>query len=207
MRTIVRTMVCTAMLLLIASATLAGGPGHCYDPSTRAGFVCPSDACEGNAAVVAKDGVCKVCGQKLVAVKSLTHVAIVLDDGVDLFDVSGPSEVFANAGGFYVYTMSQHGDAIRSGGLEVEPDFDIAHCPWPDVLVVAGSGTRTSEALRDWIALVGNNADYVLKTGGVSSGVDGALNIVAKIKGTESAQRAARAIEYESWLAQAGTQK
>jgi transcriptional regulator GlxA family with amidase domain len=202
-----RTIVFTAMLLLLASAAFAGGPGHCYDPSARAGFVCPSDACEGNATVVDNGGTCKMCGQKLAAVKSLTHVAVVLYDGVDLFDVAGPSEAFANAGGFYVYTISQHGDAIRSGGLEVEPDFDIRNCPWPDVLVVAGNSARASETLRNWIDTVGKDADYVLKTGGVSSGVDGALNIVAKMKGAESAQRAARAMEYESWLAQTGAQK
>jgi transcriptional regulator GlxA family with amidase domain len=186
---------------------LAGGPGHCYDPSTRAGYVCASDACEGNATVANNAGTCKACGQKLAAVKGLTHVAVVLYDGVDLFDVAGPSEVFANAGGFYVYTISQHGDAIRAGGLEVEPDYDIRSCPWPDVLVVAGNSTRASDTLREWTKLVGKDADFVLKTGGVSSGVDGALNIVAKMKGAESAQRAARAIEYESWLAQTGAQK
>jgi hypothetical protein len=124
---------------------------------------------------------------------------------VDLFDVTGPSEAFANAGGFYVYTISQHGDAVRSGGLEIEPDFDIRSCPWPDVLVVSGNGG--SEVLRNWIQLVGKDADFVLKTGGVSSGIDGALNIVAKTKGEEAARRAARAMEYESWLAQSGGQK
>jgi transcriptional regulator GlxA family with amidase domain len=191
------------MLLLIASAAFAGGPGHCYDPSTRAGYVCPSDACAGNAAVAEKSGACKSCGQSLAAVKSLTHVAVVLYNGVDLFDVTGPSEVFASAGGFFVYTISENGRAIRSGGLEVEPDFGIENCPWPDVLVVAGSG-RAPENLRNWIELVAKDADHTLKTGGVSSGIDGALAIVAKTKGDESARRAARAMEYESWLAQAG---
>lgn len=202
-----KTLACTAILLLTAFTAFAGGPGHCYDPSTRAGYLCPSDACEGNESASAKDGTCKTCGQAMVAVKSLTHVAVVLYDGVDLFDVAGPSEVFANAGGFLVYTISQDGRAIRSGGLEVEPDFDIQICPWPDVLVIAGGSARASEMMRDWVDLVSKDADYVLKTGGVSSGIDGALGIVTKMKGEESARRAARAMEYESWLAQAGGQK
>ncbi len=200
-----RTVLCTAMLMLIASAAFAGGPGHCYDPSTRAGYICPKDACEGNADIVDASGTCKTCGQKLVAVKSLTHVAVVLYDGVDLFDVTAPSEAFANAGGFFVYTISEDGKAIRSGGLEVEPDYAIRNCPWPDVLVVAGNGAP--EMLRNWTDLVGKDADFVLKTGGVSSGIDGALNIVAKMKGDDSARRAARAMEYEGWLAQAGGQR
>jgi transcriptional regulator GlxA family with amidase domain len=190
---------------LVASAAFAGGPGHCYDPSARAGYVCVSDACAGNDEVLKTAGTCEACGQNLAAVKGLTHVAVVLYDGVDLFDVTGPSEAFANAGGFYVYTISQHGDAVRSCGLEIEPDFDIRSCPWPDVLVVSGNGG--SEVLRNWIQLVGKDADFVLKTGGVSSGIDGALNIVAKTKGEEAARRAARAMEYESWLAQSGGQK
>ncbi len=200
-----RTVLCAAILTLLASVALAGGPGHCYDPSTRAGFVCPKDACEGNAPVFADAGTCKQCGQKLVAVKSLTHVAVVLYDGVDLFDVAGPSEAFANAGGFYVYTISEDGKAIRSGGLEVEPDYAIRDCPWPDVLVVAGNGAP--EMLRNWTDLVGKDADFVLKTGGVTSGLDGALNIVAKLKGNDSARRAAKAMEYDGWLAQAGGQR
>lgn len=200
-----KTTVFTSMLLLAASAAFAGGPGHCYDPSARAGYVCASDACVGNAATTKTSGTCKACGQKLAEVKSLTHVAVVLYDGVDLFDVTGPSEAFASAGGFYVYTVTEEGQAIRSGGLEVEPDFSIHECPWPDVLVVAGKSAP--EMTRNWIELVGKDADYVLKTGGVSSGIDGALNIIAKTKGDESARRAARAMEYESWLAQAGGQR
>ncbi|MCI0451837.1 MAG: hypothetical protein L0Z51_05520 [Candidatus Latescibacteria bacterium] len=197
-----RTLVCTAMLLLIASAAIAGGPGNCYDPSARAGYVCPNDVCAGNAVITEKNGNCRSCDHALAAVKSLTHVAVVLYDGVDLFDVTGPTEVFAIAGGFYVYTVSEDGRAIRSGGLEIEPDFRIGNCPWPDVLVVAGKGS--SEHMRGWLDTVGKDADIVLETGGVSSGIDGALDIVAKMKGDESARRAARAMEYESWLAQAG---
>jgi transcriptional regulator GlxA family with amidase domain len=199
-----KTIIGTA-ILLAASAAFAGGPGHCYDPSTRAGYVCASATCAGNHAVAQDGGSCRACGQKLSAVKDLTHVAVVLYDGVDLLDVTGPADVFANAGGFYVYTMSQHGNAVRSGGLDVEPAFDIKHCPWPDILVVSGKGG--TEVLRNWVDLVGKDADHVLKTGGVSSGIDGALAIVAKMKGDESARRAARAIEYEGWLAQSGGQK
>ena len=199
-----KTLICTA-ILVTASTAFAGGAGHCYDPSARAGFVCATATCTSDHAVAQASGTCRTCDQKMTAVKNLTHVAVVLYDGVDLLDVTGPAEVFANAGGFYVYTMSQHGNAVRSGGLEVEPDFDIQHCPWPDVLVVSGKGG--TDVLRNWIELVGKDADQVLKTGGVSSGIDGALAIVAKMKGDESARRAARAIEYEGWLAQSGGQK
>jgi transcriptional regulator GlxA family with amidase domain len=203
-----KTTIVVTSLLLVASAAFAGGPGHCYDPSSRAGYVCAADACAGNDEIAKKDGACKACGQKLAAVKGLTHVAVVLYDGVDLFDLAGPSEAFANAGGFYVYTVTEDGRAVRSGGLDVEPDYSIESCPWPDVLVVAGRVSKNDHVLlANWTELVGKDADFVLKTGGVSSGIDGALNIVAKMKGDESARRAARAMEYDGWLAHAGGQR
>ncbi len=196
-----------AAITVLATAAFAGGPGHCYDPSARAGYVCATNECAANGEIAKKDGACAACGQKLAAVKGLTHVAVVLYDGVDLFDVTGPSEVFANAGGFYVYTISESGRAVRAGGMQIEPDYSIENCPWPDVLVVAGRVSRTNELLVNWTELVGKDADYVLKTGGVSSGIDGALNIVAKMKGDDSARRSARAMEYTGWVAQAGGQK
>jgi transcriptional regulator GlxA family with amidase domain len=202
-----KTLVAVTLSGLFVTAAFAGGPGHCYDPSARAGYVCAAHACDGNGAVASTNGTCRVCGQKLAAVKSLTHVAIVLYDGVDLFDVAGPRAVFTNAGGFYVYTVSQDGRAVRSGGLEVDPDYSIEKCPWPDVLVVQGNKARAPEWMRRWIDLVGKEADYVLKTDGVSSGIDGALDIVTRVAGAESARRSARAIEYEGWLAQASARK
>src|SRR5262245_10387561 len=89
---------------------VAGSPGYCYDPSTRTGFVCPPCHCEGDHRVEQSDGRCRTCDMELVPLKDLTHVAILVYDGVELLDFTGPAEVFTAAGSrFYVYTVSMGG--------------------------------------------------------------------------------------------------
>jgi putative intracellular protease/amidase len=41
--------------------------------------------------------------------------------------------------------------------------------------------------------------DFVITTAGVSAGIDGALHLVARIKGTEVAKHTARYMEYDKW--------
>jgi transcriptional regulator GlxA family with amidase domain len=70
------------------------------------------------------------------------HVQIVLFDGVQSLDVTGPLEVFVGARGYRVTTASVDGRPVRtSSGLRITPDqaLDAA----PDTLVVpGGQGTR-----------------------------------------------------------------
>ncbi|WP_020595862.1 DJ-1/PfpI family protein [Spirosoma panaciterrae] len=44
----------------------------------------------------------------------------------------------------------------------------------------------------------------LITTAGVSAGIDGALHVVARLKGMEAAQRIARIMEYDKWDPQAG---
>src|SRR3954468_8035745 len=70
------------------------------------------------------------------------HVQIVLFDGVQSLDVTGPLEVFTYAGGYRVTTASVGGAAVRtSSGLRITPDGDLSEKS--DTLVVpGGEGTR-----------------------------------------------------------------
>jgi transcriptional regulator GlxA family with amidase domain len=70
------------------------------------------------------------------------HVQIVLFDGVQSLDVTGPLEVFTYAGGYRVTTASVGGAPVRtSSGLRLLPDAALAEAP--DTLVVpGGQGTR-----------------------------------------------------------------
>jgi transcriptional regulator GlxA family with amidase domain len=84
-------------------------------------------------------------------------VVIVIYDGVQSVDVSGPAEVFA-AAGHDVTTVSTDGAAVRAmSGLTLLPDGDLDAVPGPiDTLVVAG-GDGTVGALGDqrliaWLA-------------------------------------------------------
>jgi len=99
-------------------------------------------------------------------------VLIVLFDGVQSLDVTGPLEVFAGANrwhsgrdqdrpAYLIRTASLGGGAVRtSSGLRLSPDEDLADEAEPDVLIVpGGEGTRRAEpALIAWLRVQGPRA-------------------------------------------------
>ncbi|MEV6264774.1 GlxA family transcriptional regulator [Streptomyces sp. NPDC051784] len=86
-------------------------------------------------------------------------VCVVLFDGVQSLDVSGPMEVFAGASRFPgvsydLRTASLDGAQVRcSSGLTLVPDAALTDETAPDLLVVpGGDGTRDPDpALIDWL--------------------------------------------------------
>lgn len=91
-------------------------------------------------------------------------VLIVLFDGVQSLDVTGPLEVFSGAErwcaardtgpAYLIRTASLGGSAVRtSSGLRLSPDGDLAQVGNPDLLLVpGGEGTRRpAPALLDWL--------------------------------------------------------
>jgi transcriptional regulator GlxA family with amidase domain len=113
------------------------------------------------------------------------HVALVVYEGVQSLDLTGPLEVFAAANDAgatppYVTTVvSPHGTPLRtSSGLAVVPDRSIADHSGPvDTLVVAG-GQGTPQALADpelvpWVQRVG------ARSGRVTSVCSGAFLLAA----------------------------
>src|SRR4051794_39973144 len=80
------------------------------------------------------------------------HVQIVLFDGVQSLDVTGPLEVFTYAGGYRVTTASLGGVPVRtSSGLRLTPDHGLSDKS--DTLIVpGGEGTREPPAdVVDWL--------------------------------------------------------
>ena len=262
MKNNLRKSLTAAVLVLAAwtSNTVAGAPGYCYDPATRDGYVCPACNCTGEEYVEKKDGGCRTCGAELVPRNELTYVAILLHDGVELLDFTGPAEVFTRAGGFYVYTVSANGRAITSQGfLSVQPAYSIENCPWPDVLVIPGGRSTEltgNKPSMEWIRTVSERADVVMSvctgafvlanaglldgreatthpagiekltrdaprtkvhasttfvdngkvitTAGASSGMDGALRVVQRLQGDDSARKTAAFLQYDSWSPESG---
>ncbi|MBV7694358.1 GlxA family transcriptional regulator [Streptomyces sp. TRM70350] len=86
-------------------------------------------------------------------------VLVVLFDGVQSLDVSGPVEVFAGAetytpGTYRIRTASLDGGPVRSSsGLTLVPDEALADAPDPHTLLVPGGrGTRRPDPrLTDWL--------------------------------------------------------
>jgi len=103
------------------------------------------------------------------------NVAVLLYDGVEVLDFSGPAEVFASASGygangqekaFHLYTVSRKKSPVVSQGfLHVIPDYSIEDSPKPDILILpgGGSGIVTGDAeWMEWVKTAGRDAEHVL---------------------------------------------
>ena len=99
-------------------------------------------------------------------------VAVVIHEGVEVLDFSGPGEVFAttldSAGKplFEVYTVNKTRDPIVSQGfLTCTPTYDMQTCPQPNILVIPGGNTKEitdDEAMMTWLAAMVEHSDIVL---------------------------------------------
>ncbi|MDK1342671.1 GlxA family transcriptional regulator [Streptomyces sp. 378] len=86
-------------------------------------------------------------------------VLVVLFDGLQSLDVTGPVEVFAGAellspGAYRIRTASVDGGPVRTtSGLTLVPDGSLATSPDPDILLVPGGtgGLRPDPRLVDWV--------------------------------------------------------
>lgn len=78
------------------------------------------------------------------------RVAFLLFDNVEVLDFAGPFEAFGVAGWktppapFDVFTVAQSRKPVMArNNLSINPDYDFASCPKPDVFVVPGGpGSR-----------------------------------------------------------------
>ena len=78
--------------------------------------------------------------------KPLTYplnLAIMLFEGVQIIDYTGPYETFGHAYDhgqmFNIYTVSEKGETLTTAmGMTVTPKYSFANCPKPDVIVLPG---------------------------------------------------------------------
>ncbi|WP_128379458.1 GlxA family transcriptional regulator [Streptomyces cavernae] len=100
----------------------------------------------------------------------MRNVLVVLFDGVQSLDVTGPVEVFGGAelgrpGTYALRTASLDGTPVRtSSGLTLVPDHSLADAPEPHTLLVpGGAGTRRSDPrLVDWLRVHGPHAERLV---------------------------------------------
>lgn len=99
------------------------------------------------------------------------NVAIFIYDKVEILDFTGPGEVFASANAdsedaFNVYTVAAVADPILSQGfITVTPQYTIANCPKPDIIVLpGGDGRKSAEdpAVRAWVEKNSRNCTAIL---------------------------------------------
>jgi putative intracellular protease/amidase len=92
-------------------------------------------------------------------------VAIVVFDGAEIIDFSGPWEVFG-AAGYEVYTVAASREPVTTAmGMKVLPQFTFADAPQPAVLLVPGgsvAGARKSAPTLQWIRGASAHAEQTL---------------------------------------------
>jgi hypothetical protein len=75
------------------------------------------------------------------ASKQKLNVAILIFDGVQIVDYTGPYEALGSGGRRNVYTVAEKPDVITTAmGMRVVPNYTFANQPMPDIIVVPGGG-------------------------------------------------------------------
>lgn len=110
------------------------------------------------------------------------NVAIFVHEGVQLLDFSGPAEVFSDGRAeFNVYTVAPTTDEITSQGfLKIKPQYSVANCPPPDIILLPGGATGnvlSNKAVIDWVKASSKTSKYLLSvcTGALILGEAGLL--------------------------------
>jgi putative intracellular protease/amidase/YHS domain-containing protein len=90
-------------------------------------------------------------------------VAILIFEGVQIIDYTGPYEVFGEAG-FNVYTVAEKpGTLTTAMGMKVTPNCTFDNAPVPDVLVTPGGNVDTGNAaVVEWVKTVAPKSKQVM---------------------------------------------
>jgi len=90
-------------------------------------------------------------------------VAFLISEGAVIIDFCGPWEVFQDAGGFSLFTVSESRRPIRaSGGMQIVPDYDFASAPAAKVVVIPAQRGSRSKAAVDWLRKTAAHADLTM---------------------------------------------
>jgi putative intracellular protease/amidase len=93
------------------------------------------------------------------------RVAVLVFDGAEIIDFTGPWEVFG-AVDFQVYAVAATHDPITTSmGMKLVPTYAFADAPRPDVLLVPGGaveGARSNPATLKWVVETSASAEETL---------------------------------------------
>src|ERR1700688_1455304 len=99
----------------------------------------------------------KVASQKKATTKNL---AILIFDGVQIIDYTGPYETFGHAYSdegplFNIYTVAKTSDAITTAmGMSVNPKYTFVSAPEPEVLLIPGGDVErqlSDQGVINWV--------------------------------------------------------
>ncbi len=79
--------------------------------------------------------------------KAKMNVAILIFDGVQIIDYTGPYEVLGSWSRRKVYTVAEKADAVTTAmGMKVIPNYTFENQPKPDIIVIPGGGYSKPDA-------------------------------------------------------------
>jgi len=172
MKILLTTTLCAILALAAVGATL-------NLPTARASatrYVCPPCGAPCDTASYDKPGNCPGCGMALVDASTITapeprkKVAILIFNGTEIIDYTGPWEVFG-AANYDVYTVAETKDAVTTAmGMKVVPSYAFADAPQPDILLVPGGGVRSTQKSEPTLAWIRKANDKTQLTISVCNG-------------------------------------
>lgn len=102
---------------------------------------------------------------------SQRNLAILIFDGVQIIDYTGPYETFGHVynndeAAFNIYTVSEKTNAITTSmGMSVNPKYSFENAPKPDVLLIPGGDVRgqlDNPNVIKWVKEKAEGAEVVL---------------------------------------------
>ncbi|HET6277225.1 MAG TPA: DJ-1/PfpI family protein [Candidatus Polarisedimenticolia bacterium] len=157
------------LVLCLAAASAAGTPLAEGGEEAKQ-WVCPPCGDAHCDTIYSQGGSCPVCGMALVektegGLKGEANVAILIFDGVQIIDYTGPYEVFGQAG-FNVFTVSPTGETITTNmGMSVNPTYSLANSPEAEILLVPGGSVQATyddPKVIEWLKKRSAAAQHVL---------------------------------------------
>jgi putative intracellular protease/amidase len=172
MRTFCLSSLCAFMLLAAAAGAAVAQDGKKY--------VCRPCGLPCDKKEFAAAGTCPDCGMPLVEAGAAAaqpavasdqkKVAILVFNGVEVLDFSGPYEMFG-AAGCNVFTVAATADPVTSAmGLTVVPKYTFANAPQADVLVVPGGGVYGASRDDATLAYIKRATEHTTHTMSVCNG-------------------------------------
>jgi len=148
-----RRIVIALLIVLVATAVVA---------AEKKVWVCPMSQ---HAQEFDKPGSCPICGMALVEKETRFKVAVLVFDYAEDIDFTAPIEVLGHTGA-QIFTVAAKPDPIRTVfGMKVTPDYDLAHAPAADLILVPGGGvgdTAKNPAVLAWLNERSPKAKYVM---------------------------------------------
>jgi putative intracellular protease/amidase len=98
--------------------------------------------------------------------KPQLNVAILIFEGVQIIDYTGPYEVLGSWHRRNVYTVAEKPDAITTNmGMRVVPNYTFENQPKPDIMIIPGGGVRKhldNANVIKWVQDNARQARYVM---------------------------------------------